>query len=73
MHNRMKLLIVAIVVVALLTIGGTVGAMAMTHSGPWGNGYGTTNGQQAGHQGMMGGQYNRGGMMGGQYNHRILM
>ena len=65
MRNRMTLLIVAIVALALLAVGSTVGAMAMTHTGWWGNGYGMMNGQQAGYQGMMGGQYNQGNMMGG--------
>ncbi len=54
MRNRTGLLIVAIVVLALLATGGTVGAMALTHSGFLGNG-----------SGMMSGQYNHGSMMGG--------
>ena len=55
MRNRTALLIGAIVVLALLAVGGTFGAMALTHSGFMGNnGYG-----------MMGGQYSHGRMMGG--------
>lgn len=54
MRNRTLILIVALVVVALLAFGGTVGAMTLTHSGFMGNG-----------NGMMGGQQNYGGMMGG--------
>jgi len=66
MRNRTGLLIVALMVVGLLAIGSTVGAMALTHSGFMGNGYGNgmMNRQQA-NQGMMGGQYNNGSMMGG--------
>ncbi len=56
MRNRTALLIGAIVVLALLAVGGTFGAMALTHSGFMGNSYGN---------GMMGGQYNHGSMMGG--------
>jgi hypothetical protein len=56
MRNRTGLLLVAIIVVGLLAIGSTVGAMALTHSGFMGNGYGN---------GMMGGQQNYGNMMGG--------
>jgi amicyanin len=65
MRNRTGLLIVAIVVLALLAVGGTVGAMALTHSGFMGNGYGMMSRQQnyttmmngkSGYQGMMGGQ-----------------
>src|SRR6266487_4002904 len=69
MRNRTGLLIVAIIVVGLMAIGSTVGAMALTHSGFMGNGYGNgmMNRQQA-NQGMMGGQYNHGNMMGG-YQH----
>ena len=65
MRNRTLLLIVGIVVFVLLATGGTVGAMALTHSGFMGNGYGNSmmNGQQ-GYQGMMGWQYNQGSMMG---------
>jgi hypothetical protein len=66
MRNRTGLLMVAIIVVGLLAVGGTVGAMALTHSGFMGNGYGygMMNGQRA-NQGMMGGQYSHGNMMGG--------
>jgi amicyanin len=53
MRNRTGLLIVAIMVLGLLAFGGTVGAMALTHSGFMSNGYGMMNGQ--GYQGMMGG------------------
>ena len=63
MRNRTGLLIVAIIVLGLLAVGGTVGAMALTHSGFMGNGYGSMNRQ--GNQGMMGSQYNHGSMMGG--------
>jgi amicyanin len=56
MRNRTGLLIIAIIVLGLLAVGGTVGAMAMTHSGFMANGYG--------YQGMMGGQYSHGSMMG---------
>lgn len=66
MRNRTLLLIAAALVLGLLVVGGTVGAMALTHSGFMGNGSnnGMMNGQQN-YQGIMGGQYNRGGMMGG--------
>ena len=66
MRSRTVLLIAGIVVLILLATGGTVGAMALTHSGFMGNGsgYGMMNGQQ-GYQGMMGGQYKQGSMMGG--------
>ena len=64
MRNRTGLLIIAIVVLALLAVGGTVGAMALTHSGFLGNGSGMMSRQQ-GYQGMMGGQYSHGSMMGG--------
>ena len=56
MRNRIGLLIVAIIVVGLLAVGGTVGSMALTHSGFMGNGYGN---------GMMNGQQYHGNMMGG--------
>ena len=57
MRNRTGLLILAIVVLALLALGGTVGAMALTHSGFMGNGYGNgmMNGSQPYHGNMMGG------------------
>jgi hypothetical protein len=64
MRNRTGLLILVIVVLALLATGGSVSAMALTHSGFTGNGYGMMNSQQ-GYQGMLGGQYNHGSMMGG--------
>ena len=66
MRNRTGLLIIAIIVVGLLAIGSTVGAMALTHSGFMGYGYG--NGmmnRQRVNQGMMGGQNNQGNIMGG--------
>ncbi len=56
MRNRTVLLIVGIIVLGLLAVGSTVGAMALTHSGFMGNGY---------WNGMMGGQYNHGSMMRG--------
>ncbi len=76
MRTRTMLLIVAITVLGLLAVGGTAGAMAMTHSGFMANGYGygMMRGQQnygtmmngrPGYQGMMNGQQNYGGMMGG--------
>ena len=54
MRNRTTLLIVAIIVVGLLAIGSTVGAMALAHSGFMWNGFG--NGmmnRQRVNQGMM--------------------
>jgi len=65
MHIRTRIPMVAIIVLGLLAIGGTVGAMAMTHSGFMANGYGY--GMMRGtpvYQGMMGGQYSHGRMMG---------
>jgi amicyanin len=64
MHNRTGLLIIAIVVLALLVLGGTAGAMTLTHSGFMRNSYGNgmMNGRP-GYQGMMGGQYSHGNMM----------
>lgn len=68
MHNRAGILIIAIIIAALLAIGGTVGAMALTNSGFMSNSYGnrTMNGQP-GYQATMGVQqnYGDGGMMGG--------
>ncbi len=66
MRNRTMVLIAAVIVLGLLAIGGTVGAMAMTHSGFMANGYGygMMNGNP-GYQGMMGSQYSHGSMMGG--------
>jgi len=55
MRNRTMLLVVAIIGLVLLAVGGTVGAMALTHSGFMGN-----NGN-----GMMNGQPSHGNMMGG--------
>ena len=65
MRNRTRLLIVTIIVLGLLAVGGTVGAMALTHSGFMRNGYGYgMMGGQRGYQGMMNGQPYRGNMMG---------
>src|SRR6266446_4395577 len=71
MRNRTGLLIVGIVVLVLLATGGTVGAMALTHSGFIGSGYnsGMMNGEP-GYQGMMSGQYNHGSVMGGYRQNR---
>jgi hypothetical protein len=66
-NRRTTLLVVALVALALLAVGGTVGTMALTHSGFMGNngnGYRTMNGQP-GYQGMMNGQQYNGNMMGG--------
>lgn len=72
MRKRTVLLIVGIVGLVLLIAGGTVGAMALTHSGFMGNnghGYAMMGGQpvQQGYQGMMNGssQPYHGSMMGG--------
>ncbi len=77
MHIRTLILIVAIIVLGLLAVGGTVSAMAQTNSGFMGNGYynGMMRGQQyhstmmgryqQGYQGMMGSQQYHGSMMGG--------
>lgn len=55
MRNRTTLLIVTIIGLALLAVGGTMGAMALTQSGFMGNnGNGMMGGQQ-GYQGTMGG------------------
>jgi heme/copper-type cytochrome/quinol oxidase subunit 2 len=56
MRNRKMVLIVALLVLGLLAIGGTVGAMAMTNSGFMARGYGN---------GIMGNQQYHGNMMGG--------
>jgi amicyanin len=65
MRTRTMLLIIAITVLGLLAVGGTVGAMAMTHGGFMANGYGYGMMRgQPGYQGMMGGQYSHGSMMG---------
>jgi heme/copper-type cytochrome/quinol oxidase subunit 2 len=55
MRNRTTLLVVAIIGLVLLAVGGTVGAMALTHSGFMGN-----NGN-----GMMNGQPSHGNIVGG--------
>ena len=66
MRNRRVLLIVAITALALLAVGGTVGAMALTNSGFMRNSYGNgMMGGKPGYQGMMGGQQYHGNMMGG--------
>ncbi len=57
MRNRTVLLIVAIIVLGLLAVGGTVGAMALTHSGFMRNGYG---------YGMMGGYHQTPAQQGAQ-------
>jgi plastocyanin len=62
-NRRITLLVVALVVLALLAIGGTFGALALTHSGFLGN-----NGS-----GMMSRQQTYGTMMNGQYNHGKMM
>ncbi len=65
MRNRTVLLIVAIIVLGLLAVGGTAGAMALTQSGFMGNGYGYgMMGGQRGYPGMMNGQQYPGNMMG---------
>lgn len=56
MRNRTGVLIVVSLVVVLLAISGTVGAMALTQSGFMGNSFGN---------GMMNGQQYHGNMMGG--------
>ena len=68
MGNRTMILIGAILVLALLTGGGTASAMALTHRGFMGNGY--NNSMMCGpqrYQGMMG------GMMGGQQECQEMM
>lgn len=66
MRNRTVLLIVAIMVLGLLAVGGTVGTMALTHGGFMGNGYGYgMMGRQGGYQGMMNGQPYHSNMMRG--------
>lgn len=66
-NRRTALLVVALVVLALLAVGGTVGTMALTQSGFMGtngNSSRTMHGQP-GYQGMMNGQQYNGTMMGG--------
>jgi len=53
-NKRTTLFVLALVALLLLVVGGTAGAMALTHSGFMGNG-----------SGMTGGQYSHGSMMGG--------
>lgn len=56
MRNRTVLLIAAIIVAGLLAVGGTVGTMALTHSGFMGYGYSNgMMGRTPGYQGMMNG------------------
>jgi hypothetical protein len=60
MRNRTVLLIVGIVVLVLLATGGTVGAMALAHSGFMGNsgnGYGMMNGNNQPYHGTLMGGY----------------
>jgi amicyanin len=64
MRNRSIALIIALLLLGLLAVGGTVGAMAMTQSGFMTRGYGMM-GNQQGYQGMMGNQQYHGNMMGG--------
>ncbi len=57
-NRRTTLIVIALVVVALLAVGGTVGTMALTHSGFMGNNgysYGMMNGNQPYHGNTMGG------------------
>jgi amicyanin len=69
MRNRSMVLIIVLLVLGLLAVGGTVGAMAMTQSGFMTRGYGNgmMGNQQGyqGYQGMMGNQQYHGNMMGG--------
>lgn len=65
MRNRAPFLIITIVGLLLLLLGGTVGAMALTHSGFMGNGYPQMMGTQQGYPTMMGSQPGSSGMMGG--------
>lgn len=62
-NRRTTLLVVALVVIALLAIGGTFGALALTNNGFLGNN----------HVGMMNRQQTYGTMMNGQYNHGRMM
>ncbi len=64
MRNWTRLLIVATIVVGLLTVSSTLGAMALAHSGFTGNGYA---------YGMMGGQWNSSGIMGNQQGYQGMM
>ena len=66
MRIRTTWLIVAIAVLAVLMVAGTVGAMALTQSGLMGNSYNHgMMGTQQGYPGMMGSQQGYPGMMGG--------
>src|SRR5262245_42511437 len=56
MRNRTSFLIITIVVLLLVLLGGTAGAMALTHSGLMANGYNQRMmGNQSGYPTMMGG------------------
>ncbi len=72
MRNRTGLLIAALVVLALLAVGGTAGAIALTQSGFMGNGYRMMSRQQT-YPAMMNGQPGYQGIMGGQYSHSSMM
>ena len=66
MRNRTMVLIIALLLLGLLAVGGTVGAMAMTQSGFMTRGYSNRMmGNQQGYQVMMGNQQYHGNMMGG--------
>ena len=66
MRNRSMILIIALLLLGLLAVGGTIGAMAMTQSGFMARGYGNgMMGNRQGYQGMMGNQQYHGNMMGG--------
>ena len=66
MRNRSILLIIALLLLGLLAVGGTMGVMAMTHSGFMTRGYSNRMmSNQQGYQGMMGNQQYHGTMMGG--------
>jgi amicyanin len=65
MRNRTPFLIITIIVLLLVLLGGTVGAMALTHSGFMANGYNQRMmGNQQGYPTMMGSQPGSSGMMG---------
>ena len=65
MRNRRALTVGIIALLVLLLLGGTVGAMALTHSGFMGNGYPQMMGTQQGYPTLMGSQPSASGMMGG--------
>jgi amicyanin len=65
MRTRSSFLIGTIIVLVLLLLGGTIGVMAMTHSGFMADGYNQPMmGNQQGYPGMMGSQQGYPGMMG---------